>query len=761
MGAGASPTAIPTTSCQEHYLLQNSFLIAFLRPSGSCTFLSTGSISLYLSLCGLLVVLEYLAFFNMIDTKEIMREKRILVNNDVGRGRLSHRNCGFEGGLFIGVRSLVWFVCMRSLFWLHGTFVENPEYAGYIIPPPPPSPNFDASKDKLRKLGDAEGCLTKEEFDKMKQELEAEYLACFKKTRWPCMRPFYAASQSTITLAYNFNKLSDGVKLIGSSESDGLSSFLMKLSDTLEKMYRVEARVASDEDLKLTNKNLDKARARNKDLEQVENEQQECFDTFNNISAKAKEELGILKTRRISSFQKSLVELADRSYLLEKYEKSRIFIEGKGLPPDVNRHSVFANDYLDLSDIEIYGFDYDYTLTNYKKSVEIFLYNSAKKDLIERLKYPKEFENFHYDDKYCIRGLHFDIEHGLLLKVDSFHQIQLGSVYKGRRQLADEEVLRIYQRRHVPLKMIEERHHRKPRMSQMMDIFAKPFMCLLADVIHWFSEKGIEYEPYSIHHDVWSSVQTSHPAFHKECVKYPEIYLEEFPELSSFLENLIDQNKQIFLITNSTFDLVNAGMSFMIGKDWKSLEFDPVKKILLYDKVWKLLPNKVYSGGNLHTIQKMMKWEGSKVLYFGDHPYSDLEDLTLHHGWRTAAIIRELEDEIDTINKEEFKKYQNWSITLQSLIENNQMYLSEDCKDVITSWVHELNDITLKMKKMSNPYFGSIFRTHVSPTAFSRNLFRFADIYTSKLINMSPYSTDHVFYPRRGALPHEFRHWTG
>ena len=43
-------------------------------------------------------------------------------------------------------------------------------------------PDFDASRDKLRKLGDAEGTLTKEEFNKMKQELEAEYLATFKKT---------------------------------------------------------------------------------------------------------------------------------------------------------------------------------------------------------------------------------------------------------------------------------------------------------------------------------------------------------------------------------------------------------------------------------------------------------------------------------------------------------------------------------------------------------------------------------------------------
>ena len=56
-----------------------------------------------------------------------------------------------------------------ALCRLHDTFVECPEYAGYVIPPAPPRPDFDASREKLRKLGDAEGNMTKEEFNKMKQ----------------------------------------------------------------------------------------------------------------------------------------------------------------------------------------------------------------------------------------------------------------------------------------------------------------------------------------------------------------------------------------------------------------------------------------------------------------------------------------------------------------------------------------------------------------------------------------------------------------
>lgn len=70
----------------------------------------------------------------------------------------------------------------EEFIWLHDCLEDNDQYAGYIIPPPPPKPDFDASREKLQRLGEGEANMTKEEFAKMKQELEAEYLAIFKKT---------------------------------------------------------------------------------------------------------------------------------------------------------------------------------------------------------------------------------------------------------------------------------------------------------------------------------------------------------------------------------------------------------------------------------------------------------------------------------------------------------------------------------------------------------------------------------------------------
>eukprot|EP00091_Calanus_sinicus_P009938 TRINITY_DN23094_c0_g1_i1.p1 TRINITY_DN23094_c0_g1~~TRINITY_DN23094_c0_g1_i1.p1 ORF type:complete len:196 (-),score=78.59 TRINITY_DN23094_c0_g1_i1:70-633(-) len=166
------------------------------------------------------------------------------------------------------------------------------DYAGFIIPPRPPHPDFDASREKLQRLGEAEsGQLTKEEFNKMKQELEAEYLATFKKT----------VAQHEVFLQRLADKLSACLLDIATLENSNLESFLTKLSDTFEKMRRIEGRVANDQDLKLSdclryhmrdtnaakdllyrrlrclanyekaNKELDMARTRNRDVAIAEN----------------------------------------------------------------------------------------------------------------------------------------------------------------------------------------------------------------------------------------------------------------------------------------------------------------------------------------------------------------------------------------------------------------------------------------------------------------------------------------------------------
>ncbi|XP_037760047.1 sorting nexin-32 isoform X2 [Chelonia mydas] len=315
----------------------------------------------------------------------------------------------------------------EDFVWLHDTFSENDEYAGIIIPPAPPRPDFEASREKLQRLGEGNSTLTREEFAKMKQELEGEYLAIFKKTvamhevflqrlaAHPVLRRdhnFYvfleydqdlsvrgknrkellggffrnivkSADEALITgvsglkevdeffehertflleyharvrdtclkadrvmrshksLAEDYIPISVALSSLGTQEVRQLQTSFLKLAELFERLRKLEGRVASDEDLKLSdllkyymrdsqaakdllyrrlraladyenaNKALDRARMRNKEVKPAEVHQQLCCQRFEQLSASAKQELTDFKSRRISAFRKNLIELAE------------------------------------------------------------------------------------------------------------------------------------------------------------------------------------------------------------------------------------------------------------------------------------------------------------------------------------------------------------------------------------------------------------------------------------------------------------------
>eukprot|EP00041_Stephanoeca_diplocostata_P034646 m.1190860 g.1190860 ORF g.1190860 m.1190860 type:complete len:406 (+) comp24556_c1_seq25:154-1371(+) len=70
----------------------------------------------------------------------------------------------------------------EEFVWLFERFTENDQNAGYIIPPPPPKPDFSQSHGKLAKLQSGDAQTPQDELDKLKQEIQSEYLAAFQKT---------------------------------------------------------------------------------------------------------------------------------------------------------------------------------------------------------------------------------------------------------------------------------------------------------------------------------------------------------------------------------------------------------------------------------------------------------------------------------------------------------------------------------------------------------------------------------------------------
>uniref|UniRef100_A0A8C4DAU4 Sorting nexin 5 n=1 Tax=Dicentrarchus labrax TaxID=13489 RepID=A0A8C4DAU4_DICLA len=309
----------------------------------------------------------------------------------------------------------------EDFIWLHDTLVETEDYAGLIIPPAPPKPDFESPREKMHKLGEGEATMTKDEYTKMKQELEAEYLAVFKKTvqvhevflQRLSSHPTLSKDRNfQIFLEYdqdlsvrrknakemfggffkNMVKSADEVLISGIKEVDDffeqektfLLDYYSKIKDSTakaEKMTRahkniaddyihvsatlnslsaddstanknrylsssvslqkVEGRVASDQELKLTellryymrdiqaakdllyrraraladyensNKALDKARLKSKDIPQAEEHQQHCLQKFDKLSESGKKELTSFKGRRVVAFRKNLIEMAE------------------------------------------------------------------------------------------------------------------------------------------------------------------------------------------------------------------------------------------------------------------------------------------------------------------------------------------------------------------------------------------------------------------------------------------------------------------
>uniref|UniRef100_A0A8C3AEB9 Sorting nexin n=1 Tax=Cyclopterus lumpus TaxID=8103 RepID=A0A8C3AEB9_CYCLU len=311
----------------------------------------------------------------------------------------------------------------EDFIWLHDTLVETEDYAGLIIPPVPPKPDFESPREKMHKLGEGEATMTKEEYTKMKQELEAEYLAVFKKTvqvhevflQRLSSHPILSKDRNfQIFLEYdqdltvrrknakemfggffkNMVKSADEVLISGIKEVDDffeqektfLLDYYSKIKDSTakaEKMTRshkniaddyihisatlntlsaddstyrhcggyymssfvflqkVEGRVASDQELKLTellryymrdiqaakdllyrraralvdyensNKALDKARLKSRDIPQAEEHQKQCLQKFDKLSESGKKELTSFKGRRVVAFRKNLIEMAE------------------------------------------------------------------------------------------------------------------------------------------------------------------------------------------------------------------------------------------------------------------------------------------------------------------------------------------------------------------------------------------------------------------------------------------------------------------
>uniref|UniRef100_A0A914XAW7 Zinc finger protein 593 homolog n=1 Tax=Plectus sambesii TaxID=2011161 RepID=A0A914XAW7_9BILA len=490
-------------------------------------------------------------------------------------------------------------------------------------------------------------------------------------------------------------------------------------------------------------------------------------------------------TRLCRSFATTTSDTGRRiGELSEAYTAAKTAVET--FPPlsKVDPRAVFANNELNLGHIDVYGFDYDYTLAVYTRSLNQLIYDLAMNRLITYFKYPEQLRNIPYDITWAVRGLHFDAKKCVLLKLDAFSQIQKGTVYRGKVALPDEMVRKMYKGFSVSYDQIDPMYNLNPEretsLRQLIDLFTLPWVGLLTTATEYFDTHKIDFDPLSLFQDVEVAVQSVHLSGEMYSAVTSDLpqYVHKNPGLKEFLERLHKNGKVLFMITNSPYSFMNTGMHYMLGPDWREYFkyivvlarkpkffngsapfrlYNEVDDSLSYEKVTQLQPGFIYAGGNMQELAEKAAFDGRGVLFFGDHIYTDLADPMLKLGWHTGAIVPELAREIRTQNMDNYRSLVCWLETLTSLIEKFQDAAQGDpaVERVLQEWIKERSLLRTETKNMFNPQFGSIFRTYHNMTYFSRRLMRLADVYTSRLPNMLKYGLDHTFYPRRYPLPHE------
>jgi 5'-nucleotidase len=466
--------------------------------------------------------------------------------------------------------------------------------------------------------------------------------------------------------------------------------------------------------------------------------------------------------------------------------------------PSPRQRALACNRTLNMRSIKAIGYDMDYTLIHYDvEAWERQAYEHIRQRLLAA-GWPVGGLEFQPDA--VIRGLVIDTEKGNLVKSNRFGFVK--KAVHGMHALEYEE-----QRREYARELVELADERWVFLNTLFSISEGCLYRQLVDLLdegHLPSVKGYE--------ELYRQVRDATDAAHMEGMLKGEIL--SAPERYVFLEEdtartLLDQKeagKRLLLITNSDWTYTDPMMRFAIepflppGMGWRELfevvvvsarkpDFFTAKSPLyevasddgLLRPVERLGKDAVHAGGSTKQLEAHLGLSGDEILYVGDHMFGDVHVTKDVLRWRTALILRELEEEIGTVASSAAAEAQLAALMAQkgvlearhcearvALQRLQKRYgpRPDDDEEALKARLSSLREELTRLDatiaplakaaaELGNAEWGLHMRAGNDKSHLARQVERYADVYTSRVSNFLP-ATPFVFLrSSRGTLPHE------
>lgn len=460
---------------------------------------------------------------------------------------------------------------------------------------------------------------------------------------------------------------------------------------------------------------------------------------------------------------------------------------------------IFCNRTLNLRTIRAIGYDMDYTLLHYHVALwEERAYTHVKNGL-KKLDWP--VDGLVFDHELVTQGLVVDTELGNVVKANRFGYVK--RAFHGTRPLSFEEMRDAYRR-----ELVDLHDSRWKFMNTLFSISEAGIYLQLVDLL----DKG-ELPARPDYIQLYKTIRRTLDEAHlegrlkAEIIADPNRFVDLDPEVPLTLLDQKQAGKKVLLITNSEWSYAVPMLSYAFdpflpdGMTWREL-FDiailgarkPVffsEKAPAYEVVddngllrpanGSLEEGKLYVGGNAALVEASLGLRGEEILYVGDHIFADVKTSKSVFRWRTALVLRSLEDEIAALEgfqfdqkklsammaEKEALEAQLSAIRLEKL-RNEKQYgvqtnrasetLAEAMQALRATLVtldEQIRPLVQTAGMLVNANWGPLMQAGNDKSHFARQLEASADAYTARVSNFLAYTPFVYLRSERGSLPHD------